>query len=190
MLPLVAALDTCALIPSRLRDILLDTADAGIYQCRWSEEVLNELYRTLRKNGRADAAAIERYIDHLCAAFPDATVPAAAYGELLPSLANDPKERHVLAAAIVARAQLIVTDNLRDFPVPALRAVGIEVQTPDAFLIDLWEDQRERMLTIVREQAWRYHRPSMTLHELLDRLQKSVPAFAMMVRKAAEHADC
>ncbi|WP_202872842.1 PIN domain-containing protein [Kribbella capetownensis] len=33
----------------------------------------------------------------------------------------DADDRHVLAAAIKAHAQLIVTDNTKDFPRPALR---------------------------------------------------------------------
>jgi len=41
----------------------------------------------------------------------------------------DPNDRHVLAAAIKAKAQIIVTKNLRDFPAERL-ALGISRRSP------------------------------------------------------------
>jgi hypothetical protein len=45
----------------------------------------------------------------------------------------DPGDRHVLAAAIRGRADVIVTRNLRDFPPDRLAPYGIEAQHPDTF---------------------------------------------------------
>ena len=49
----------------------------------------------------------------------------------------DPNDRHVLAAAIVGRADLIVTKNLKDFPGHRLNPFGIEAQHPDVFIRNL-----------------------------------------------------
>ena len=49
----------------------------------------------------------------------------------------DPKDRHVLAAAITGRADVIVTFNLKDFPPDILEAYDIEAQHPDRFIADL-----------------------------------------------------
>ena len=46
----------------------------------------------------------------------------------------DPDDRHVLAAAIKARAQLIVTHNLKDFPEERLAPWNVEAVSPDAFV--------------------------------------------------------
>jgi hypothetical protein len=55
---------------------------------------------------------------------------AVAEGLNLP----DPDDRHVLAAAICAGAQTIVTFNLKYFPEEALRPCGIEAVDPDTFV--------------------------------------------------------
>ncbi len=46
----------------------------------------------------------------------------------------DPKDRHVLAAAIKGRADVIVTFNLKDFPADVLEAYDLSAQHPDVFL--------------------------------------------------------
>jgi predicted nucleic acid-binding protein len=50
--------------------------------------------------------------------FEDAWVEG--YEALIPSMANDPKDRHVLAAAVRCGADVIVTFNLQHFPEEAL----------------------------------------------------------------------
>jgi hypothetical protein len=55
-------------------------------------------------------------------------------------VANDPKDRHVLAAAIVSHASVIVTSNLRDFSDTALTPFAIEAQSSDQFLTILADE--------------------------------------------------
>jgi hypothetical protein len=74
-------LDTCVLVPSRARDVLLEIASTGIYRPLWSSEILAELDRTLRlllaKRG-ASAEEIDAYLTRLFLqmriTFPDALV--------------------------------------------------------------------------------------------------------------------
>jgi hypothetical protein len=48
--------------------------------------------------------------------FEEAEVDAAEIERLEPAMTNDPKDRHVLATAVAAGSELIVTFNLDDFP--------------------------------------------------------------------------
>ena len=83
----------------------------------------------------------------------------------------DPNDRHVLAAAIRAGAQAIVTFNLKDFPASALSKYGIEALHPDDFLLDLIDLAPGALCAAVVKQASALRRPSMTTGQLLDTLR-------------------
>src|SRR5947209_5049247 len=60
------------------------------------------------------------------------------YEDLIPTLSlPDPDDRHVLAAAIRSRADVIVTANLQDFPDHVLTTYGLEARHPDEFIVNL-----------------------------------------------------
>ena len=68
--------------------------------------------------------------------------------------APDPDDRHVLAAAICAGAQVIVTNNIKDFPTnDPLAPFGIEAQTPDEFMLHLIDLAPVRIITVIDHQA-------------------------------------
>ncbi|MFH8990741.1 PIN domain-containing protein [Streptomyces sp. NPDC017940] len=69
----------------------------------------------------------------------------------------DPDDRHVLAAAIRAKAQVIVTYNLKDFPAEHLSAWDVQAVHPDAFVeaqVDLSPGLVYAVLTQMAD-AWR-----------------------------------
>ncbi len=88
-------------------DLLLRLAEVGAYRPLWSADVLEELRRNLDRTGAAGRGAQMRR------AFPDAEV--TGYQDLIATMTCDPKDRHVLAAAIRADAAVLVTFNIRDF---------------------------------------------------------------------------
>jgi hypothetical protein len=78
-------------------------------------------------------------------AAPEATI--AGYERLIQTVTlPDPDDRHVVAAAIEAGASMIVTWNLRDFPVAELRKHGLARQSPDAFLVGLHEQAPDMLI--------------------------------------------
>lgn len=89
-----------------------------------------------------------------------------------------------MAAAIKAGAQVIVTANVRDVPDTALETYGIEAQTPDEFLLNLFDLEPELMVEIVKQQAADLRNPKMTVDAVLDEIAGHAPGFAAAVRDA------
>jgi hypothetical protein len=106
-----ALLDTCVLVPSRARDVLLEIASTGAYRPLWSTEILAELNRTLRllreKKGASPEetdAYLTRLFRQMETAFPDALV--TGWEPLVPAIQlPDPDDRHVVAAASACSRQ-------------------------------------------------------------------------------------
>lgn len=174
----VALLDANILYPVYLRDALLRLAEAEVYQVRWSREILDEMSRNILKN-RPDLAAesVERLVRFMEEAFPDAMVEG--HEPLIPAMINDPKDRHVLAAAIRARCDVIVTSNLGDFPPEACDPYDVDVQTPDEFLRYQWEiEDPDYLLAVLETWAASLKKPPLTSEELLVTLGRVVPRFS------------
>jgi PIN domain len=109
-------------------------------------------------------------------AFPDAMV--AGHEPLMPSMTSDPKDRHVLAAAIQGRADVIVTSNVRDFPTEACEPYDVDAQIPDEFLSHQWEiGNPDFLLEVFEDWASHLKNPPLALEELLEKLARVVPGF-------------
>jgi predicted nucleic acid-binding protein len=133
MIPTVALLDANVLYPAPLRDLLLQLAFAGLFQARWSADINDEWRRNLLAARPELTAQIALTQATMHRAMPDALV--TGYEVYIADLSlPDPDDRHVLAAAITAGADVIVTFNLKDFPSEVLTTHGVEAQHPDAFL--------------------------------------------------------
>lgn len=123
-------------IPHRCRDLLLQLAVTDLLRARWTADIHREWIEALLRNdpGR-NRAALERTRDLMDSAARDCLVEG--YHALIPALTlPDADDRHVLAAAIIGRCDVIVTQNLTDFPADALAPFGVEAQHPDEFLLN------------------------------------------------------
>lgn len=126
--------DACVLYPDPLRDLLMRLAMTGLFRARWTEEIHDEWTRNLRKNRPdLDPANIARTRERMDLHNPGCLVKG--YEAHIPTLIlPDPGDRHVVAAAIHARAAIIVTWNLKHFPAAALSRHDLEAQDPDTFI--------------------------------------------------------
>ncbi|ARR52543.1 PIN domain-containing protein [Rhizorhabdus wittichii DC-6] len=129
-----ALLDANVLYPAPMRDLLMQIAVTDLFKAKWSADIHREWIEALVRNEpHRDRAALERTRDRMDRAMRDALV--TGYDTLIPSLdLPDRGDRHVLAAAIVGRCDVIVTQNLKHFPASSLASYGIEAQHPDEFL--------------------------------------------------------
>lgn len=172
--PIVATLDTCVLYPNYLRDFLLSTSFTGrLYAPRWSEEILQELTRNVIEDAGMPPSKAERLIIALRRAFPLAEVPRD--GLLLACIGNQIKDRHVVEAALVGRAEVIVTHNLRDFRDAALAPLGLVSQSPDAFLGDVYQGHEHVLPVVLQSQRERYKTHRLSHDDLVEILLKVVP---------------
>lgn len=132
-----ALFDACVLYPAPLRDFLMNLAITDLFRAKWTDDIHDEWIRNVLKN-RPDLTKdrLRRTKDLMNSHVRDCLV--IGYQDLIPSLTlPDVNDRHVLAAAIVGGADVIVTYNLKDFPATILEQYGIEAQHPDEFITHL-----------------------------------------------------
>jgi predicted nucleic acid-binding protein len=135
-------LDACVIFPTVMREMLLGVAATGMYQPLWSPRILEEWALAARRFGAEGEAQARGEIALIEAAFPKASV-APAPGLETRLWLPDANDIHVLAAAIAGSADVIVTNNAKDFPRGLLAEEGLSRADPDAFLYGLWQGQPE-----------------------------------------------
>lgn len=169
-------LDSCVLFPMYLRDLLLCTAEAELYLPYWSQEILNGATRNLVSQGRMTAELAMKLEKAIKIAFPKAIVEVPP--SLVEVMTNHPGDRHVLAAAVMVNAKVIVTSNLKHFQENDLAPWNIKAQSPDEFLCELFDEYPDEMVEVVKRQSQVLRKPPLTVNELLALLSKEVPQFA------------
>lgn len=138
------------------------------FRARWTDEIQREWVRNLLAN-RDDLteAQLHRTVEMMNQAVPDCLVEN--YEQIIDSLElPDPDDRHVLAAAIMCQADVIVTNNLKDFPQAAIDKYHIDIQSPDIFLNHLFDLNPIAFCKAVHEQRKRLRNPERTAEELLE----------------------
>lgn len=181
---LSVVLDACVLYPVGLRDTLLNIAEAGCLRVLWTEQILTETSRNIVADiPGLTAEHLDKTFAAMRRAFPEAMVEG--YEHLVDSMTNHPGDRHVLAAAVAAEADVVVTINTRHFPAEACEPHGVSVQTPDSLLCDVADVWPELVVAVLSAQAGRKTQPPMSLADMLDRLEAHVPVFVASVRDLA-----
>lgn len=171
-----ALLDACVLFPVATRDLLLRGALAGVYQVRWSPQIIAEVRASLIGEAACSAEQADHLVEMMTAAFPEALVHG--HEELVARMPNEPGDRHVLAAALVAKVDVIVTDNVRHFPLESYEPLGIELQTADEFLAAAFDLAPHVMAAAFLQQVTDFRRPSLSPAQALSRLESRLPSLA------------
>lgn len=161
------------LYPSTLRDLLIRIAQARLVQAKWTDRILDEVFENLLAN-RPDLnpAALARTRALMVCAVRDCLV--TGYEPLVTGLElPDPNDRHVLAAAIKARAQVIVTNNLKDFPNDCLAPWDIESKSADEFVSDQVDLNGKVVWSCVQQIADTWRNPPGTTDDVLNALERN-----------------
>ena len=162
-----ALLDANILYPAPLRDIFLQLAVDDVFRAKWTSDIHREWIEALLRNEpHRNPAALERTRLLMDQATRDCLV--TGYEALISALSlPDPDDRHVLAAAITARCDVIVTSNLQDFPKAAIAPYEIEVRHPDDFLSNHLDLMPGPFCEAVRKIRTRLVAPPLTVQDYL-----------------------
>ena len=157
-------------MPVTAADTLLRLAEREMYRPVWSVRILDEAKRAIAKlHPELSADQIEHRFDCMTEAFEDASV--SGWESLEGSIVlPDDEDRHVVACALVAGADAIVTNNIRDFPDKTLAPLSIEVIRFDEFLLDIYDLDPEEFAAVIREQANDAMHPPLSPADVLSNL--------------------
>jgi predicted nucleic acid-binding protein len=188
-----AVIDADTLYRRHARNLLVWHALEGLFQLHWSRRILDETRRnllpavTLVPQGQATKVdhILNRVTEAIYLSGAGAEVPEVKIAPIERDMTNDPKDRHVLAAAVACSADTIVTTNTKDFPPTATAAHGITAKSPDEFLVSLLEpDTRDAALAALHNHA-EFH--GWSVPELLNILSSAGPHGPAIAPRYAQH---
>lgn len=164
-----AVLDTNVIFPVVIRDLLFWFAFYELYTPKWSSNIFAEWKDVMMRKGVSEEEA-EKRVNVANKAFPDALV--LNYDGLIDKLdLPDEKDRHVLAAAIKTNANIIVTNNLKDFPDDYLETFGLKAKSADDFLTDIIDLNHETAVKAFKDLVLNKKNPDMDEYQVLESLR-------------------
>ncbi|ADU13904.1 PIN domain-containing protein [Asticcacaulis excentricus] len=167
--PFSIVIDANVLAGALTRNIVLSFAEAGFFRPYWSTRILDECEKYIAEKTESGENA-KRQRGRIEAAFPESLVNGLA--EIENGLAlPDPDDRHVLAAAIKAKAEVIVTENMKDFPADQLVQHDIEVIALDDFVADILDLAGPEAVGTLRVMRERFNNPEITADGLILKLE-------------------
>lgn len=169
-------LDTCVLVPNLQRDFLLQLATEEAYAPVWGSGILFELDYVLaglhHKRGISDSASRRQHLfDQLKQAFPGSEVHAPKDREYDYGL-NDADDGHVAHAAIIGKADAILTDDRHAGfrTARVLREADIEIVYPHQFAANTVSAHPHAGVRALREMSNRRTDPPQTPEQILELL--------------------
>lgn len=166
----IAVLDACVLYSAALRDLFMRLTTEGVFLARWTDAIHDEWIRNVLKQ-RPDLTRQQLERTRTLMDLHAEGSLVEDFEDLIPSLSlPDEDDRHVLAAAIAAGANVIVTFNLFDFPAESLDEYGLQALLPDPFLANLLKTSPDEFLIALRNHRMALKNPPKSPEEYLTTL--------------------
>jgi len=167
-------LDANVLANYAVCDLYLRLAEKPrLFLPKWSPDILEEVYNTHVNKLDWPEELANSFQDAVREAFPEAMIND--YQELIPAMTNDEKDRHVLAAAVKDKLNLIITFNLKDFKQEDLAKWNIEAIHPQDYLLTLYSMKPGIVMMKLSKIA---QRKDQDLEDLVLDFGKSLPKFS------------
>lgn len=176
--PLLTVLDTCVLMHTFTRNLLLRLGEKGICTPLWSDEIHDEWLRNAPRIWKVEDNIVEQEWQTMQARFPQSLIHIEVEKYPLRFKRIDQKDRHVALCAFVGQQSLgqtsstLLTWNIKDFHKKELRDQGITLATPDQFLSEIWSTQSSLLqeLFILGQQDYiMLDMPAYPIEEILKR---------------------
>lgn len=176
-------IDANVFFGARLRSLVLFLAQSKMFRARWTDKVHEEWMRNVAEKRNIDILRLEKIRTLIDRSVLNCLV--TGYEGIEASLdLPDPDDRHILAAAVKTRADMILTFNDRDFPAHIVEPLGIEICHPDEFLLDQFGISEELFIAYVRADFQHYKAPAMTFGNYVEDLRKAgVPKTAQVINE-------
>lgn len=159
-------LDTNVIYPLEIRDLLFWFAFYDLFVPKWSIHIFEE-WKDVMQRKRVSEKEIIKRTERANLAFPDALF--RNYSPLIVNLIlPDLKDRHVLAAAIQSKADIIVTNNIKDFPADYLSVYGIKAKTAVDFLSDIIDSNPDKATAAFKQMVLNRKNPNLNELQLLE----------------------
>lgn len=141
----IVVYDACILYPFSLKNAVVQCTVDRLVRARWTRDIHEEwMGSLLRANPRLTRERLERTRDLMDRTVPDALV--TGHHRWIASISMpDPGDRHVVAAAIEAKAEAIVSAD-RHFRNEDLQPLGLAVWRPNDFLMALYRSDPEALV--------------------------------------------
>lgn len=165
-------LDSNILYPAPVRDLFLELALTDLFRAKWSNLIHEEWIRSvLRDRKDISRERLERTRDMMNSHVRDCLV--SGFEHLIPTIKlKDPDDCHVVAAAVIGRADLIVTYNLKDFDEKVLKEFRLTTQHPDDFLVHLYSLANVSVVEAVSRVRARLKNPLISVKQYLETLRR------------------
>lgn len=163
-------LDANTLYPPTLRGALLRMAQERLFRPMWSERILGEWERSVRRDHPHLQDPQFARMHDVFRFFPDAYVTGRQHLNLAQPL-PDPDDEHVFATAVAGAADAIVTFNINNFPADVASDLGIEIRHPDQFLVNVIDLDPARAIKALRLQREALKNPPMSVETFLEKLR-------------------
>lgn len=162
--------DTNILLSVRLLDLVMRSHAYGLINVVWCDELLDEYERTLVSVRHRSEAQAHSHRSRFIRAAPNGRIDPDLYLHLLPEMTGRDGDDHVIAAAAQGgSADVLLTENIRDFPQPDL-GVSCVAMTAGQLFTQIAEEFPVDLAHIVIETSMWLTRPPLTPHQVLDKL--------------------
>ncbi len=180
---MVLFLDACVLYPTQTRDLFMGLALRGLVRLKWSLQVQEEwIHRLLEHKPSVSSERLWLVAEKMAEALEFQEPLVEGYedriNEVRPLL-PDPRDAHVVAAAIHGGADAILTFNIKDFPETVLSRWDLVVLHPDDYLVDMMLDQirsnflPKPLLEVLKRQRLGLKNPPLNVDAFLTSLERA-----------------